>query len=164
MSITRLIAPAGVTRSSSPWLESIGYSAPPKAIMEYQVPSGSKSSGSGWATGCAFWNALRFAISFHRPCRPTLITPFGTPGRPCEQPAPDSSAYSRRPMNATADTPLTTPPTALLARLEGSASTTVDTTPDRLTRAIRPPSRRLCVLPVYGAAAPAAWRHRPTVE
>src|SRR5215470_5513896 len=28
MSITRLIRPAGVTRSSSPWLESIGYSTP----------------------------------------------------------------------------------------------------------------------------------------
>jgi hypothetical protein len=39
------------------------------AIMLYQVPSGSKSSGSGWATGCFFWKALRFAISFHVPYR-----------------------------------------------------------------------------------------------
>lgn len=38
-------------RPSSPWLESIGYSAPPNAIMLYQVPFGSKSWGSGWATG-----------------------------------------------------------------------------------------------------------------
>ena len=62
------------------------------AIMLYHVPSGSKSSGSGWATGCAFWNALRFAISFHLPWWPTLMTPFGTVGTPCAQRAPDSSA------------------------------------------------------------------------
>ena len=62
------------------------------AIMLYQVPSGVKSSGSGWATGCAFWNALRFAISLHVPCLATLMTPFGILGTPCEQPAPDSSA------------------------------------------------------------------------
>ena len=60
--------------------------------MLYQVPSGSKSSSSGLATGCAFWNALRFAIIFHVPLRPTWITPFGTWGTPCEQPAPASSA------------------------------------------------------------------------
>ena len=82
MSITRLIAPCRVTRSSSPWLESIGYSALPMAIMLYQVPSGSKSSGSGCATGCFFWKALRFAISFQVPYRPTLMTPLGTPGTP----------------------------------------------------------------------------------
>src|SRR6059058_3209069 len=51
MSITRLIAPAWVTRSSSPWFESIGYSAPLYAAMLYHVPSGSKSSSSGFATG-----------------------------------------------------------------------------------------------------------------
>ena len=62
------------------------------AIMLYHVPSGSKSSGSGLATGCAAWKALRFAISFHLPCWPTLMTPFGTVGTPCEQPAPDSRA------------------------------------------------------------------------
>ena len=92
MSITRLIDPDGVTRSSSPWLESIGYRAPPTEIMLNHVPSGSKSSGSGWATGCAFWKALRFAISVHVPPGPTLMTPFGTVGTPCEQPAPDSRA------------------------------------------------------------------------
>ena len=92
MSITRLIAPSGVTRSSSPWLESIGYRAPPIEIMLYHVPSGSKSSGSGLATGFAGWNALRSAISYHDPLRSTLMTPFGTSGTPCEQPAPPSSA------------------------------------------------------------------------
>ena len=59
--------------------------------MLYQVPSGSKSSSSGLATGCASWNALRFASSDHVPLGPTLITPFGTFGTPCEQPAPASS-------------------------------------------------------------------------
>ena len=92
MSITRLIWPDGVTRSSSPWLESIGYSAPPMEIMLRQFPFGSKSSGSGLATGCAFWKALRFAISFQVPPAPTLMTPLGTVGTPWEQPAPASSA------------------------------------------------------------------------
>ena len=59
--------------------------------MLYQVPSGSKSSSSGLATGCAFWNALRFATSSHEPFGLTWITPFGTLGTPCEQPAPASS-------------------------------------------------------------------------
>ena len=51
-------------------------------------------------------------------------------------------------MKATAETPLTRLPTAALVWLEGSASTTVETTPRRLTREMRPPSARLCVLPV----------------
>ncbi|MGN6682158.1 MAG: hypothetical protein ACTHKL_30710, partial [Streptosporangiaceae bacterium] len=55
-------------------------------------------------------------------------------------------------------------PTALLVWLEGSASTTVETTPARLILEMRPPSLRLLVLPVYGAAAPATWRQMPTVE
>ena len=59
--------------------------------MLYQVPSGSKSSSSGSATGLAAWKALRFAISFQLPFLPTLKTPFGTSGTPCEQPAPARS-------------------------------------------------------------------------
>ena len=129
MSITRLMRPVGVTRSSSPWLESIGYRAPPTAIMLYHVPSGSKSSWSGSATGCAAWNALRFAISDQVPSWPTRMTPLGTSGTPCEQPAPASSAYSWWPMNATLETPLTRLPMAALVWLEGSPITTVVTTP-----------------------------------
>src|SRR2546423_652759 len=86
MSMTRLIAPLGVTRSSSPWFESIGYKAPSIEIMLYHVPSGSKSSSSGFATGFAAWKALRSAITCHAPPGPTLITPLGTSGTPCEHP------------------------------------------------------------------------------
>src|SRR5580693_6275614 len=67
-------------------------------------------------------------------------------------------------MKATLETPLTRLPRALLVWLDGSASTTVETTPARLIREMRPPSARLCVLPVYGAAAPCACGHLPTVE
>jgi hypothetical protein len=59
--------------------------------MLYQVPSGSKSSSSGLATGCEAWNALRFAIIVHELPGPTRKTPLGTVGTPCEQPAPASS-------------------------------------------------------------------------
>src|SRR3954463_8317454 len=91
MSTTRLIAPVCVTRSSSPWFESMGYRACLYAAMLYQVPSGSKSAGSGFATGWAAWKALRFASSDQVEPGPTLITPLGTVGTPCEQPAPASS-------------------------------------------------------------------------
>jgi hypothetical protein len=67
-------------------------------------------------------------------------------------------------MNATLETPLTRLPRAALVWLEGSAFTTVVTLPDRLILAMRPPSTGLLVLPVYGAAAPAACWHLPTVE
>src|SRR5258705_5086710 len=92
------------------------------------------------------------------------MTPFGTPGTPCAQPAPDSSAYSWWPMKATLETPLTRLPRAGLVWDEGSAFTTVVTLPDRLIFEMRPPSTRSLVLPRYGAAAPAACGHRPTVE
>ena len=62
-------------------------------IMLYQVPSGSKSSSSGLATGFAWMNALRSAMSYHLPSRWTLKTPLGTVGTPCEHPAPPSSPY-----------------------------------------------------------------------
>ena len=67
-------------------------------------------------------------------------------------------------MKATLETPLTRLPRAGLVWLEGSALTTVVTWPARLIFAMRPPSFWLWVLPVYGAAAPAAWAHLPTVE
>ena len=51
-------------------------------------------------------------------------------------------------MKATLETPLTTLPRAGLVWLDGSASTTVETTPARLILEMRPPSVRLCVLPV----------------
>ena len=60
--------------------------------MLYQVPSGSKSSSSGLATGCDFWNALRFATSLPRPVRPDVDHAVRHVGTPCEQPAPASSA------------------------------------------------------------------------
>lgn len=59
--------------------------------MLYHVPSGSKSSGSEFSTGFAAWKALRFASSDHVPPAPTLITPLGIVGTPCEQPAPARS-------------------------------------------------------------------------
>ena len=51
-------------------------------------------------------------------------------------------------MKATLDTPLTRLPVAFVVWSEGSACTTVLTTPAGLIFAIRPPSLRLCVLPV----------------
>ena len=51
-------------------------------------------------------------------------------------------------MKATLETPLARLPVAGVVWLEGSASTTVETTPARLIREMRPPRARLCVLPV----------------
>jgi hypothetical protein len=67
-------------------------------------------------------------------------------------------------MNATLETPLTRLPIAGLVWLEGRPDATVVTTPPRLTFEIRPPRTGSLVLPVYGAAAPLAWVHTPTVE
>src|SRR6267154_1691542 len=132
--------------------------------MLYQVPSGSKSSGSALATGFAAWKALRFASSDHVPPAPTWITPFGTVGTPCEQPAPASSAYRCSPTNATLETPLTRLPSAALVWLDGNAPTTAETTPAGLILEIRPPRVTSPVLPRYGAAAPAACGQTPTVD
>ncbi len=132
--------------------------------MLNHVPSGSKSSASGLATGCAAWNALRFAIILHVPFFRTRITPFGMFGTPCQQPAPARSAYSLWPRNPTLETPLTRLPVAAVVWLDGSPLTTVFRTPLGVTFEIRPPRTGLFVLPVYGAAAPDAWVHVPTVE
>ena len=51
-------------------------------------------------------------------------------------------------MKATLETPLTRPPLAGLVWLEGSAFTTVVTTPDRLIFEMRPPFTGSLVLPV----------------
>src|SRR3954454_24942955 len=118
--------------------------------MLYHVPSRSKSSTSGLATGFAARNALRSAISDHVPSELTRMTPFGTVGTPCEQPAPASRAYSLSPMKATLETPLTRLAIARLVWLEGRASTTVVTTLSLLTFETRPPSIGSFVLPVYG--------------
>ena len=67
-------------------------------------------------------------------------------------------------MKATLQTPLTRLPRAGLVWLEGSAFTTVLTTPAGLTFEMRPPRTGSPVLPLYGAAAPAACGHSPTVE
>ena len=95
--------------------------------MLYHVPSGSKSSSSGFLTGWFRWNRLRLAIIVQLPSWWTRITPLGIPGTPCEQPAPASRAYMRWPMKATLETPLTRLPSAGLVWLEGSALTTVET-------------------------------------
>ena len=109
-------------------------------------------------------NALRSAMSYHLPSRWTLKTPLGTVGTPCEHPAPPSSPYRWSPMKATLVTPVTRPPRAGAVWLEGSAFTTVVTLPFGSTLEIRPPRTGSSVLPVYGAAAPDACVHRPTVE
>src|ERR1051326_6096763 len=127
--------------------------------MLYHVPSGSKSSSSGAATGCVFTHALRSAITFQEPLLFTFATPFGTDGTPCEQPAPTSNAYISLPTKATSATPETRLPSAALVWLEGKLSATVVLTPWALIFEILP----LVTLPRYGPA-PWACSHNPTVE
>src|SRR3954453_608989 len=127
--------------------------------MLNHVPSGSKSSSSGLATGCERWNALRLAIIVQWPPLPMRITPLGMPGTPWEQPAPASSPYIVWPTKATLETPVTRLPRAGLVWLDGRPRTTWVTWPLRVTFEIRPPLTRLCELPVYGAAPPDACSH-----
>src|SRR5262245_5739890 len=93
--------------------------------MLYQVPSGSKSSGSVVLVGFACWKAERFAVISQVPSGLTRTTPLGTRcplargGIPCEQPAPASRPYGVPPRKATAPTPLTRPPLCGLVWLEG---------------------------------------------
>ncbi len=106
-STTRLIAPvAGSIWSTSPWFGSTAYRSPLNGTMLYQVPSGSKSSSSGFATGCVLRNALRFAIGVVVPFEFTRRIALSASACPWEQPAPASSAYSVLPMKATSATPL----------------------------------------------------------
>src|SRR5437868_6784770 len=75
--------------------------------MLYHVPSGSKSSGSGLATGWVFWKRLRLATKVVWSLESTRITPLFVPASPCEHPAPASSPYSLPSTKATSATPLT---------------------------------------------------------
>src|SRR6185437_11427969 len=68
------------------------------------------------------------------------------------------------PTKATLETPLTRLPSAGAVWLDGSPRTTIERTPPGVTLEIRPPSTGFPLLPVYGAAAPDACRHFPTVE
>src|SRR5215471_7815123 len=130
MSIRRLIAPVdGLIRSISPWLGSTAYRSPPTATMLYQVPSGSKSPGFGCPTGWDFRNRLRSATGVVVPSGLTRRIELSVPSRPCEQPAPASSAYNRPPTNATSATPLTSEPAVGEVWLDGRLPATVVRTP-----------------------------------
>src|SRR5215469_517308 len=124
--------------------------------MLYHVPSGSKSPviGSvGLATGCACWNALRFAIIVQLRSGFTRMTPLGMLGTPCEQPAPAKIAYSVLPTNATSATPLANGS----ATLDGNPSTNVSTWPLASILEMREP----VVLPKYSPGPPAPAEHTP---
>src|SRR5256885_15500903 len=92
--------------------------------MLYQVPSGSKSSGSGFATGFAARYALRFATIVVDPSPLTRSTPFDVWASPCEHPAPAVSAYRCPSTNASAAPPLARLPRAALVSLDGSPDAT----------------------------------------
>src|SRR5215472_3349845 len=143
MSIRRLIRPVdGLMRSISPWLGSTAYRSPRAATMLYQVPSGSKSPGFGCAAGWDFRNRLRSATGVVVPSGLTRRIELSVPQRPCEQPAPASSAYSRPPANATSATPLTSEPSAGEVWLDGRPPATVVRTPFRPIlemREVKPP-------------------------
>src|SRR5262249_46480475 len=95
--------------------------------MLYQVPSGSKSSGSGLATGLLFWKALRLAMVVVEPSALTRKMVLSVSASPCEQPAPASNPYSVSPTNFTSETPLTRLPSNGLVWLDGRPSATVVT-------------------------------------
>src|ERR1700682_3698389 len=95
--------------------------------MLYHVPSGSKSSGWGLATGWLFWNVDRLATVVVLPSAFTRSTPLRVLASPWEQPAPAKSAYSVLPMNATSATPLTRLPWFAGVWSEGRLSATVVT-------------------------------------
>ena len=83
--MTRRMPPAGVTRT----IHRIGLDGVQVAAhrgMLYQVPSGSKSSSSGCATGWAA-GTRRGPRSPSTSVGFTRITLFGTLGTPCEHPA-----------------------------------------------------------------------------
>jgi hypothetical protein len=68
------------------------------------------------------------------------------------------------PTNCTAETPETRLPSVADVWLEGSALTTVETTPSGLILEIRPPRTGSFVLPRYGAAAPCACGQESLAE
>src|SRR5579863_4885443 len=132
----------------------------PNATRFQKVPSGSKSSGDGLATGLLARNVLRSASIVHVPLTTsTSITPLGVPETPWEQPAPASKAYIVDPTKAISATPLTSDPCALLVWLDGRLSTIVDracNSPMREMRAVLPP--------VYGPTGATTCGHIPVVE
>src|SRR5581483_3182430 len=143
--------------------------------MLYQVPSGSKSSSSGRATGFALTNALRSAICVVDPSSFTRRIPLSACRNPCEQPAPDSSAYSVCPTNATSATPLVRPPESGDVELDGSPVATGVTAPcgPILTMlAVKPPeygpigagtcSQSACVVCIVPPVPPSATYRLPS--
>ena len=143
--------PRGVTRSSSPWFESIGYSTPCNAIMLYQVPSGSKSSSSGFATG---WSPsgtrLRLAIIVQEPSCVNADHAVGNVRRPrASSPRRPAGAY-----RSVADEGHAGDAADQAAqRRRWSGSTAAPRRPSRrgrsgVTLEMRPPRTRLLELPV----------------
>src|SRR5678816_3085083 len=128
--------------------------------MFHHVPSGSKSSGSGLATGWVFWNALRFATSVAAPVELMRTTALSRPRTPCEQPAPPISAYMVLPMNAMSATPLVSAPVCALVWLDGSLLVTVVRTPCGVIFEILPPTE----LPVYGPIGGITCGQCPAVD
>src|SRR5258705_10642109 len=125
--------------------------------MLYHVPSGSKSPGFGFATGCAFRKALRSATMLHVPSAATRRMAFVVRANLCEQPDPAVIAYIVLPINATSATPLTRLPSDGLVRLGGRLS----------TRVVRLPCASILELrdvnpPVYEPAS-GPWSHMPAV-
>src|SRR5690242_4457049 len=114
--------------------------------MLYQVPSGSKSSASGCATGCAFWNELRSATRIGLPVALRRKTPFTVLSTPCEQPLPAVSTYIVPPIQSMSAGPLVRLPVAAVVWLDGKRSVTVVRTPLLSTLEMRPPRRA----PLYG--------------
>ena len=123
ISTSRRMCPLVPITSTSPWFGSTANKSWWAASMLYHVPSGSESSGSGFATGCAFWKSLRFAIRVQIPKESIRITPLFVPASPCEHPAPARIAYNLPSMNATSATPLTRLPNWALVWLDGRPST-----------------------------------------
>src|SRR5262249_1617795 len=114
-------------------------------------PSGSKSPGqqSGFATGCATWNAVRLATSVVVPLPLTRKRLLCVPSRPCEQPAPASIPYSCPCRNFTSANPRVRLPLAAEGERDGRWSTTVDRCPCLSSfemREVEPP--------VYGPTSP----------
>src|SRR6476469_10400646 len=122
--------------------------------MLYQLPSGSKSSASGCATGCARSHLLRFASILSFPFSFTRLRLDGSSGCPCEQPTPIIT-YILLSENAMSAGPSTAP---VWLRADGSPSATVVRLPAIVTREIRPVNP-----PVHGPIGAGTYWHCPTV-
>ena len=166
MSITRLIAPA---RGDAVELTVVGVHRVQRAVRRRSCcttcrPARSPPS-SGFATGCAAWNALRFAIM-----RPAAVVAdpddaVGDARHAVRAAGAGQQRVQRWPMKATLETPLTRLPSAGLVWLEGSALTTVVTVTGRASpsRCARPAPGCWCC-PCRARPRPQPARHLPTVE